>query len=156
MPGSVWGGACTDFALPLSRWNVSVLGTSVFGMNVDTLKAAAKGRWPEILAAVAGIDVGLLDGKHHPCPKCGGSDRWSGVTANPAVGVAADMFVKSGAAVFLPEIPELQGFNFTGGINLKPELVALLIGLSAYTAAFIAEVVRAGILSVSQGQTEAG
>lgn len=41
--------------------------------------------------------------------KCGGSDRWSGVTANPAVGVAADMFVKAGGAVFLPEIPELQG-----------------------------------------------
>ncbi len=41
--------------------------------------------------------------------ECGGSDRWSGVTANPAVGVAADMFVQAGAAVFLPEIPELQG-----------------------------------------------
>ncbi|MGH9327097.1 MAG: UxaA family hydrolase, partial [Terriglobia bacterium] len=41
--------------------------------------------------------------------KCGGSDRWSGVTANPSVGVAADMFVKAGAAVFLPEVPELQG-----------------------------------------------
>lgn len=41
--------------------------------------------------------------------KCGGSDRWSGVTANPAVGVAADMLVKAGAAVLLPEIPELQG-----------------------------------------------
>ncbi len=41
--------------------------------------------------------------------KCGGSDRWSGVTSNPAVGVAADMFVKANGAVFLPEIPELQG-----------------------------------------------
>jgi altronate hydrolase len=41
--------------------------------------------------------------------ECGGSDRWSGVTANPAVGVAADRLVKAGAAVFLPEIPELQG-----------------------------------------------
>ena len=41
--------------------------------------------------------------------ECGGSDRWSGVTANPAVGVAADMFVNAGAAVFLPEIPGLQG-----------------------------------------------
>lgn len=41
--------------------------------------------------------------------KCGGSDRWSGVTANPAVGVASDMFVKASGAVFLPEIPELQG-----------------------------------------------
>ena len=41
--------------------------------------------------------------------KCGGSDRSSGVTANPAVGAAADLFVKAGAAVLLPEIPELQG-----------------------------------------------
>jgi len=41
--------------------------------------------------------------------ECGGSDRWSGVTANPAVGVAADMFVRANSAVFLPEIPELQG-----------------------------------------------
>lgn len=41
--------------------------------------------------------------------KCGGSDRWSGVTANPAVGVAADMVVRAGGAVFLGEIPELQG-----------------------------------------------
>jgi altronate hydrolase len=41
--------------------------------------------------------------------ECGGSDRWSGVTANPAVGVSSDMFVKAGAAVLLPEIPELQG-----------------------------------------------
>jgi altronate hydrolase len=41
--------------------------------------------------------------------QCGGSDRWSGVTANPAVGVAADMTVQGGGAVLLPEIPELQG-----------------------------------------------
>jgi general L-amino acid transport system permease protein len=64
------------------------------------------------------------------------------------------VFLATGAPLSL-DLPELQGFNFTGGINLKPELVALLVGLSAYTAAFIAEVVRAGILSVSQGQTEA-
>jgi altronate hydrolase len=41
--------------------------------------------------------------------ECGGSDRWSGVTANPAVGVASDMFVRAGAAALLAEIPELQG-----------------------------------------------
>ena len=67
---------------------------------------------------------------------------------------AAVVFVATGAPLAW-DIPELQGFNFSGGISLKPELVALLIGLSAYTAAFIAEVVRAGILSVSHGQTEA-
>jgi len=41
--------------------------------------------------------------------ECGGSDRWSGVTANPAVGISSDLFVRAGAAVLLPEIPELQG-----------------------------------------------
>ena len=53
------------------------------------------------------------------------------------------------------EIPVLKGFNFKGGLVLIPEFIALLTALSVYTAAFIAEVVRAGILSVSRGQTEA-
>lgn len=53
------------------------------------------------------------------------------------------------------EIPELQGFNFVGGLNLSPELVALSLALSIYTAAFIAEIVRAGIQAISHGQTEA-
>ena len=51
--------------------------------------------------------------------------------------------------------PELRGFNFQGGIALQPELMALLLGLSIYTASFIAEIVRAGILGVPRGQTEA-
>jgi general L-amino acid transport system permease protein len=53
------------------------------------------------------------------------------------------------------EVPQLRGFNFVGGLRLLPEFVALLIALSTYTAAFIAEVVRAGILAVPRGQTEA-
>ena len=53
------------------------------------------------------------------------------------------------------DVPALQGFNFRGGTTLIPELVALTLALSIYTAAFIAEVVRGGILSVSHGQTEA-
>jgi general L-amino acid transport system permease protein len=53
------------------------------------------------------------------------------------------------------EYPELKGFNFKGGIKLIPELVALTFALAMYTAAFIAEVVRAGIQAVSKGQTEA-
>jgi len=51
--------------------------------------------------------------------------------------------------------PELSGFNFTGGAALTPEFAALLGGLSIYTAAFIAEIVRAGVLAVDQGQFEA-
>jgi general L-amino acid transport system permease protein len=51
--------------------------------------------------------------------------------------------------------PELVGFNFEGGMTVSPEFIALLLGLVIYTAAFVAEVVRAGIQAVSRGQREA-
>jgi len=53
------------------------------------------------------------------------------------------------------DIPALKGFNFQGGMAIKPEFLALWLALSLYTACFIAEIVRAGILAVSHGQTEA-
>jgi general L-amino acid transport system permease protein len=53
------------------------------------------------------------------------------------------------------EFPQAGRFNITGGIEVLPEFAAVLFGLSIYTAAFIAEVVRAGILAVSSGQVEA-
>ncbi|WP_437883629.1 amino acid ABC transporter permease [Pseudomonas sp. LRF_L74] len=53
------------------------------------------------------------------------------------------------------DVPVLQGFNFRGGWVMAPELVSIIMALSIYTAAFIAETVRAGIQSVSHGQTEA-
>lgn len=53
------------------------------------------------------------------------------------------------------ELPEAGRFNIQGGIEVLPEFAALLFGLTIYTAAFIAEVVRAGISAVSRGQTEA-
>ena len=53
------------------------------------------------------------------------------------------------------DYPTLQGFNFSGGMVIVPEFVSMLFGLSIYTASYIAEIVRAGILAVSHGQTEA-
>ena len=53
------------------------------------------------------------------------------------------------------QLPELGGFNFTGGLQVRNSLIALWFALSLYTGAFIAEIVRSGILAVSRGQTEA-
>lgn len=64
-------------------------------------------------------------------------------------------WVLSGGSPLWLDIPGLQGFNFQGGMRMTPEFTALLVGLTMYTAAFIAEVVRAGIQAVSKGQTEA-
>jgi general L-amino acid transport system permease protein len=61
----------------------------------------------------------------------------------------------AGASPLQIDTPVLQGFNFQGGLRLSPEFAALLFGLSLYTAAFIAEVVRAGIQAVRKGQVEA-
>jgi general L-amino acid transport system permease protein len=64
----------------------------------------------------------------------------------------------SNRGIFIPlpgSTPQLTGFNFSGGASLSPEFAALLLGLVTYTAAFIGEIVRAGILSVHRGQIEA-
>ena len=60
-----------------------------------------------------------------------------------------------GGAPTKMDLPSLQGFNFEGGIMLSPEFLALLLGLTIYTSAFVAEAVRAGIQSVTKGQNEA-
>ena len=79
------------------------------------------------------------------------------------------LWISLGAIIVLPilvyfvvgqpitlEYAELKGFNFKGGLVLRPEFLALTLALALYTAAFIAEIVRAGIQAISHGQTEAG
>lgn len=70
------------------------------------------------------------------------------------VAIAAILVLIVGLAWELPQLKE-KATGITGGLNLSPELATLLIGLSVYTAAFIAEIVRAGIQSVGKGQWEA-
>lgn len=70
------------------------------------------------------------------------------------LGLPLIVFLLAGAPLEI-DVPQLQGFNFSGGTTVTPEFAALLAGLVIYTATFIAEIVRSGILSVSYGQTEA-
>ena len=63
-------------------------------------------------------------------------------------------FFAMGSPISL-EFPVLKGFNFKGGVSLKPEYLALWLALSYYTACFIAEIVRGGILAIHKGQREA-
>jgi general L-amino acid transport system permease protein len=69
-------------------------------------------------------------------------------------GIPLLAWLLSGAPLRM-SIPELTGFNFRGGLAVSPEFSALLLGLVLYTAAFVAEIVRAGIQAISRGQTEA-
>ncbi len=70
------------------------------------------------------------------------------------VGATALAFALTGMPLSW-DTPALKGFNFLGGMALRPEFLALWLALTYYTACFIAEIVRAGILAVSHGQTEA-
>jgi len=70
------------------------------------------------------------------------------------IGLPVLAFLVAGLPVKF-DYPVFKGFNFSGGMVVQPEFVALLLGLSIYTASFIAEVVRGGILGVSKGQKEA-
>ena len=80
----------------------------------------------------------------------------------PAFWVGLALIVIIPGAAFLAtgsplgfDYPVLKGFNFIGGFTVRPEFLALVLGLSLYTATYIAEIVRAGILAVAPGQTEA-
>jgi arabinonate dehydratase len=110
------GKTCVECSAPVFQNSVPDYNQRVVNMTIQHLGGSRKTveRGLEVVEKLLHYANGF---KREPAPisklivgtECGGSDRWSGVTANPAVGVASDMFVQAGAAVFLPEIPELQG-----------------------------------------------
>ena len=83
----------------------------------------------------------------------GGAWDWISSATIVLVLIAAVVWKRLGMVV--PRLPVLKGFNFVGGVRVPPEILALALGVSIYTSAFIAENVRASILGVHRGQTEA-
>ena len=144
--------------LPPPRQAESVLG--IFATQRGwyfPIPDGSAGYWAALaglLAAVVGVMIlrrwatarQLLTGQQFPVV-------WTSVgmlVALPLVG-----WLALGAPTGL-DSPSLRGFNFQGGSRISPEFVAVLFGLTIYTSAFIAEIVRSGIMAVPKGQTEAG
>ena len=126
--------------------------------------------WPQTSATYSAFQPWLLAGlglggvvwlwttytaRHRGVPWSATALRW-GVTVCGVLWVSGFVWTWAMAAPPLVwSIPRIQGFNYQGGLVLSPEFAALLFGLVVYTASFIAEVVRAGILAVPKGQREA-
>ena len=113
------------FGWVVGAFLLGVLGTIAFTIYANR-KQAASGQRPPVWIAALGFLIVLPLG----------------------------VYLLTGAPLDF-EVPTQSRFNLQGGLPIYPELVALILGLSTYTAAFIAEIVRAGILAVSHGQSEA-
>ncbi len=138
-----------SIALPFSTY------LNVRGLSVPA-PVWGEGSWMILAALVAGI-VGAFFWARHVRKVRIETGRQLAM-ALPVAGFLLVPPVLAFLALGAPltfDVPEAGRFNVRGGLTVLPELVALLFGLSLYTAAFIAEIVRSGILGVPKGQTEA-
>jgi general L-amino acid transport system permease protein len=116
--------------------------------------------WPWLLAGL-GVGIGVGGWMRHTAHRRGAPSSgraWSrGFAA--CVTLWSSGFLWTWVTAHRPplvwSVPRIEGFNYQGGLGLSPEFAALLCGLVVYTASFIAEIVRAGILAVPRGQQEA-
>ena len=146
-------------ALPGPRQSISLFGS--FFLNSRGLMIpkpiGEAGLQPFLLAILVAIVASpvLQRYAHRQLFEKGRSIRISPYVIGMLIGLPAFAALIFGAPLSF-EVPVLRGFNFAGGSGVIPEFVALTVALSTYTGAFIAEIVRAGILSVHTGQMEAG
>lgn len=134
LPGVYLSKSGLQYAVPINHpvypWMGAAFVAAVLG-------CAAYGRWSRRRHAALGIRPPVM----LPC-------------LGMLIGVPALVWLAGGAPTAL-EIPKMGTFRLTGGGTMTPEFLALLLGLSLYTAGYIAEIVRSGILAVPRGQTEA-
>jgi general L-amino acid transport system permease protein len=146
-------------ALPGPRQSISLFGS--FFLNSRGLMIpkpiGEAGLQPFLLAILVAVVASLVLQRyaHRQLFEKGRSIRISPYVIGVLIGLPALAALVFGAPLSF-EVPVLRGFNFAGGSGVIPEFVALTVALSTYTGAFIAEIVRAGILSVHTGQMEAG
>jgi general L-amino acid transport system permease protein len=145
-------------AMPSPRQSLSLFDAFFFNVrgmvmpDPQPLDGFAATPWALLLAVVGAILFGLFAKRRQASTGQALPVYWIGAAL--IIGVPLIVFLVTGSPLEWI-MPEMTGFNFRGGINILPELLALWLALSIYTAAFIAEIVRSGILSVSHGQTEA-
>jgi general L-amino acid transport system permease protein len=115
-----------------------------------------EGLWMTGVAILAALAGAIFLHRWARARQAATGERFPSVLVGIAIVLAlpATVFLATGSPLDW-NIPKLRGFNFVGGMMVPPAFCALLIALSVYTSCFIAEMVRAGIQSVSHGQTEA-
>jgi general L-amino acid transport system permease protein len=145
-------------SLPAPRGSLSIFGVAFLNNRGLTVPVPTTGSvlWPFLATLAAGIalQVAIAAWARRRQERSGRAfPVWrSGLL----LVVAGPLFAATLAALATGwDVPALRGFNYRGGFVLVPEFVALFAALSTYTAAFIAEIVRAGILAVPKGQIEA-
>jgi len=145
-------------SLPLLRGSMTFPGGAILNNRGLFLPRPEFGPYftAVLIALLAGIVAAI--GLHHFARRRRERTGEEIPIAGPAmaliVGLPLLVFMLAGSPLTF-SVPQMGRFNVSGGIEILPEFAALVVALSVYTASFIAEVVRAGILSVSGGQTEA-
>jgi len=117
--------------------------------DVQAVKSAATGRELEILRAVGGIDAELLDGRHHPCPKCGGHDRFSLIDAKAGAVLCRHCFYEANGDVFAA-IRWMRDCTFPEALSLIADYLGMNPG-GGNRVAIPAKVVRPVTKAASVG-----
>ncbi|WP_052726293.1 amino acid ABC transporter permease [Devosia epidermidihirudinis] len=160
-PALVWIGAVVVAALSLTRFapiGRAILGFVFTWVILSTLLSAMFSTWSTLAIGIGSVIAGAVVAwivQERAADRPPSEARFpTALLILIVIGIPAFIYWSTGAELAF-EVPVLERFNFKGGFQLPPEFVALVFGLSIYTAAFIAENVRGGIRAVSKGQTEA-